>query len=734
MNFDTKIGAAQRIYKFSINFEPEIPETSKKVRIKIINSVKEDIKKKIGQYKFIGNCIYALNSCDEGFSSIATYDSNAYTVSLKWVQVINENDNERYTFIKILFNSLLKRLHLEQIGKGYFSPKNAKTLEGHDISVWPGFISGLKMTEYGVIINVDVSHRVLRNETVLQRMVALKSLNNGGVDESGKTENSRQTLFTNIVGKIVMTKYNQKTYRVSDIDFSASPENEFQQKDGTKISYFDYYKNKYGVTIQDKKQPLLINENIKTGTKIVLIPELWAMTGLSDEMRTNFRLMKDLSKLTNVSCDKRLKEWQSLFKIMKESQECQEEIKRWNIVLSESPVEVKAKKVDHGLLLMGSKTDHSSEADTLNDADRIQVDANADDVDRKIQTKMFSQPKIKCWGIFWAEQEKKNCTNFVDCLKQSIKTFKYDVGPPRIFYVKSKNIDDWRDVLKKNLNPNVECVVLILPGNKNNFLYKDVKALMLHELPIPSQVILTSTISRGKNLRSIWNKILIQICAKVGGVPWTVSDLPTTNSMICGIDINENKDPNISKIVGFVSSIDKQWTRYYSTARVLKEGQDIWTELTKIMKTSLTQYKTKTGEYPANVIVYRNGASESEKKAILGIEVPQYQKAFEELDIKGTKLAVILVYSLSLKGDNVKFFNSAGSNISNPEPGTLIDSGIIGKAGPEFSSGGSSEFYLISQKTLQGTVVPTHYSICFNNTDTKFEFYLIIFVSQLYMS
>lgn len=121
------------------------------------------------------------------------------------------------------------------------------------------------------------------------------------------------------------------------------------------------------------------------------------MTGLSDEMRTNFRLMKDLSKLTNVSSDKRLKECQSLFKIMKESQECQEEIKRWNIVLTETPVEVKAKKIDSGLLLMGSRTDAD---DAVSDTERIQVDANADDVDRKIQTKMFSQPKIKCWGIF----------------------------------------------------------------------------------------------------------------------------------------------------------------------------------------------------------------------------------------------------------------------------------------------------------------------------------------------
>lgn len=124
-----------------------------------------------------------------------------------------------------------------------------------------------------------------------------------------------------------------------------------------------------------------------------------------------------------------------------------------------------------------------------------------------------------------------------------------------------------------------------------------------------------------------------------------MSDMPVlqNNAMICGLDITESKDPNLSKIVGFISSIDKQCTRYYSTARVLKEGQDIGAELSRIMVTSLNQYKQKTGEYPSSVVVYRDGASDSQKKAILGVEVPPIQKAFEELDIPDTKLAVLLV-------------------------------------------------------------------------------------------
>lgn len=57
-------------------------------------------------------------------------------------------------------------------------------------------------------------------------------------------------------------------------------------------------------------------------------------------------------------------------------------------------------------------------------------------------------------------------------------------------------------------------------------LYDDVKRFLLTEYPIPSQVILTSTIQRGKNLRSIISKVLIQMNAKVGGTPWAVDNLP----------------------------------------------------------------------------------------------------------------------------------------------------------------------------------------------------------------
>jgi hypothetical protein len=72
------------------------------------------------------------------------------------------------------------------------------------------------------------------------------------------------------------------------------------------------------------------------------------------------------------------------------------------------------------------------------------------------------------------------------------------------------NSQTWTRELKSKLNNNVQAVVLLLPGQKGKTqLYDDIKRFLLQEFPIPSQVVLCNTISKGKNLRSIVNKILI---------------------------------------------------------------------------------------------------------------------------------------------------------------------------------------------------------------------------------
>lgn len=108
-----------------------------------------------------------------------------------------------------------------------------------------------------------------------------------------------------------MTDYNKKTYRVDDVSWQASPRSTFKMRDEN-VTYMDYYQKKYNIRIQDAGQPLLISRSkprdIRAGMPelVYLIPELCRQTGLTDEMRANFKLMRALDVHTKIGPDMRI--------------------------------------------------------------------------------------------------------------------------------------------------------------------------------------------------------------------------------------------------------------------------------------------------------------------------------------------------------------------------------------------------------------------------------------------
>jgi aubergine len=89
-------------------------------------------------------------------------------------------------------------------------------------------------------------------------------------------------------------------------------------------------------------------------------------------------------------------------------------------------------------------------------------------------------------------------------------------------------------------------------------------------------VVLSNTISRGKNVRSICNKILIQICAKIGGEPWAISDMPFFDkpTMICGIDVYNKVGNSSRSIMAFTASINQRATKFWSCVKIQEDGQE----------------------------------------------------------------------------------------------------------------------------------------------------------------
>ena len=59
---------------------------------------------------------------------------------------------------------------------------------------------------------------------------------------------------------------------------------------------------------------------------------------------------------------------------------------------------------------------------------------------------------------------------------------------------------------------------------------------------------------------------MIQICAKIGGVPWTISEMPLLDrpSMVCGASFYKSPELGRKSILGFCSSFNSSATKYWS--------------------------------------------------------------------------------------------------------------------------------------------------------------------------
>jgi len=220
-------------------------------------------------------------------------------------------------------------------------------------------------------------------------------------------------------------------------------------------------------------------------------------------MRSDFRLMKDLAEITHTNADRKVAECRNLLEIFNTNPKCQEKQKLWHITFKDVPTALKGHKYTAGRMVMGAKGS--------GDRNSFDIEQSARDIDRKIQDKMFEQPALKTWGIFHGDRDAQVVKSFTSTMDQVLQQFGYESAQPEIFVVKGgMNAAAWIKELKAKLNKNVQAVVLLMPGQKGkNSLYDDVKRFLLSEFPVPSQVVLCNTIAKGKNLRSIVNKILI---------------------------------------------------------------------------------------------------------------------------------------------------------------------------------------------------------------------------------
>ena len=125
--FNFKNPDRRTVFKYNVKFTPDIPDNSKKCRNKLVNQLREGLSKThLGFFIFLGgSCIYSLENSPEIPQQTASIDDVEYKIDISWVQSIAEADNDMLVFLKVFFNSMLKKIRFKQIGRNFFNPSQA---------------------------------------------------------------------------------------------------------------------------------------------------------------------------------------------------------------------------------------------------------------------------------------------------------------------------------------------------------------------------------------------------------------------------------------------------------------------------------------------------------------------------------------------------------------------------------------------------------------------------------
>ncbi|XP_063287992.1 piwi-like protein 1 [Pelobates fuscus] len=664
------------LFQYHIDFNP--PMESRRLRTALLYQHEELIGK---ARAFDGTILFLprrLNKATEVFSQTKNKENVKITITL--TNELPPTSPTCFQFYNIIFKRLLKMMNMKQIGRNYYNPNDAINIKTHSLNIWPGFSTSILQYETSIMLCIDVSHKVLRDETVHDIM-------SRNFDQYGTR--FQDVSAKEVVGQIVLTKYNNRTYRIDEVFWNMSPLSTFKKYDGTDITFVDYYKTQYGIVIKDMQQPLIANipKKAKPGEPcgpLLLIPELCNLTGLTDRMRSDFTVMRDLAVHTRLPPDQREKTVGKFLDYIHKDEGVQKELRDWGL------------NFDTNLLRFNGRV---ANPERIQQSGRS-VDYNPQFADwsREMRGQLLSVRHLESWILIYTRRN----YDVANTLTQTLVKVTQPMGI-RINKAIMIEVDDsqhsYMRALTQNVTPNTQMVVCIL-SSIHKGKYDAIKKYLCADVPIPSQCVVAKTLSKPQTIMSVASKIALQMNCKMGGELWSV-EMPLPDAMIVGIDCYHDTLSGRRSIAAFVASMNKGLTSWFSRCVIQDQKQEIVDGLKVCMLAALRAYESVNNAKPKRVLIYRDGVGDGQLKTLVNYEIPQFMDCLKSQD--NPRLTVIVVK----KRINARFFGVFGGRLQNPPPGTIVD---VEVTRPEWY-----DFFIISQSVRVGTVSPTHYNVVYDN-------------------
>lgn len=674
---------------YSYSFSPDIETDNRSLRTQLLYKGKEVIAGNIGEFIRTGNVLYSKIQMKAPFSATVTnIDGTDYILTVNWVGLITGENIDSY---RMYANSALKKmlqcLDLKQVTKmpKYYDIRQIQRVDQHRLEVWRGYTATFSHHLKEMLLNIDFSSKIIRDTTALQAMEEIRNNPRGGSLEAA--------LESELVGSIVMAKYgNFKCYRIEGIIISENPSMNFLTKEGA-ISYVDYFKSKYNITLRFPRQPLIKAYAERGSKEIKLIPELCVLTGISEDIRRDYKAMNDIAAFTRLEPAKRLEVSTLLANRLSIDSSCKAICEEYNMKIDPNPIVVDGYRFDPEVMKVGER-----------DSEIIPIDKRGS---FNIRGSILKTVNIDNWMVLTTDRDANNRDKLIKTLVNKAGQIGLKLGAAVQLDYHPRNIESIIRGLSAQGN-HLPQIILVVVGPNDKKVYNEIKSICALHLGVPTQCLKINNLTNAKKFDSIMSKLIIQIAVKTGSQAWRilhpVPGLPF-RTMVVGIDVFHDTVQKAKSVMGFVASVHPQFTNYYNTSRIHeKSGQEIGGQVGECMFEAVDAFYKVTKERfrPDVIVVFRDGVADSQIQA---------SKTFEVQSIKSNLSKIqgynpMLVYVIVNKKTNAKLFSEGQRGYENPQPGTFVNSIII----PEDTS-----FYLVSHVVTQGMASPTLYRIIDND-------------------
>lgn len=290
-----------------------------------------------------------------------------------------------------------------------------------------------------------------------------------------------------------------------------------------------------------------------------------------------------------------------------------------------------------------------------------------------------------------------------------------------------------KGLLENLANQGVRLVAIILPS-KDQDLYSAIKRAGDVEVGVSTLCTVVFK-NRPKNSGDFFANLCLKVNLKTHTDTANQSlkvkgPILTPRTMIMGIDVTHPGPnamvgaPSIAAVVGSIDSEFAQWPVSFGPVYpdLKKDSKEEVSHLDDLVYKRVKDYFTRNNKaQPDKLIIYRDGLSEGQFNMCKDVEYAAIQRGLDKFaqEIRQPKPKVLLI--CAVKRHHTRLFPIVGKEHNpklldqkgNPLPGTMVDDLI--------TYGYGKDFFLVSQKAIQGTARPTHYVVLKNDLDEACE-------------